>query len=118
MVVAYTSISLTARARCGELRLPRDNPGNVVSIFQVVFDSAESIRLLTELGLVNKDYLGNLHVLSLDASTRNLPISAQPIVVDRTYDFEPQEGFDRVAEEADGGEYRKEDTLRQKYGWF
>ena len=62
----------------------------------VRYDSADAIRFLSELGLLQKDFENNLSVLPLDTAMRNLPLSIQSLV-DRDDETDIVEGYDRDA---------------------
>ena len=84
---------------------------------RIKFDSSEAIRILKELGIMSEDYNSHLHVLSLDAAMRNLPLTAQSLVA-RFEEYDVVEGYDRSIYDEKESEYKEEEKKRRKYGWF
>ena len=84
---------------------------------QVDFDTDESLKLLTEFGLLSGDPESFLHVLPLDTAMRNLPHAPQSIIT-RAKECDIIEGYDQYVYAGTEEDYAKEAEARRKYGWF
>ena len=84
---------------------------------RVVFDSAESVSLLTELGLLSEDFEKQLHVVPLEAALRNLP-HPPPSLTPRTLESDLAEGYDRDISEESEEEYKLDWRKKLKIRWF
>lgn len=84
----------------------------------IQFESIEAVNLLREFGILSEDYETNLHVLPLEAATRNLPQTPQSLT-SRIEESDIVEGYDREPEEEDEKEYRMfEKTYRKYFKWY
>ncbi len=90
----------------------RDKTGCVIE-----FDAGEALKFLREFGILSEDLNGDLFVLPMDSSLRNLPITARSIT-DRIEEYDIVEGYDRDITDEPEEEYKSEETKRKKYGWF
>ena len=84
---------------------------------QVDFDTDESLKLLTEFGLLSGDPESFLHVLPLDTAMRNLPHAPQSIIT-RAKECDIIEGYDQYVYGGTEEDYAREAEARRKYGWF
>ena len=84
---------------------------------KVEFESDEAAKLLREFGILSEDINGDLYVLPMDASLRNLPQAARSIT-DRIEEYDIVEGYDRDILDEQDEEYKSEEKKRKKYGWF
>ena len=84
---------------------------------QIEFESDEAVKLLREFGILSEDINGDLYVLPMDASLRNLPHTSRSIT-DRIEEYDIVEGYDRDILDEQEEEYKSEETKRRKYGWF
>ena len=58
-----------------------------------------------------------MHVLPLDAALKNLPITVQSLVLNRT-EYDLEEGYDKDIIQETDAEYHDEDKKRRSFGWF
>jgi len=83
---------------------------------QVEINSTEAVALLKKFGILT-DYENRLHVLPLHAAMRNLPQLPQSIVA-RAAERDVAEGYDRDAFAETEDQYKREDQLHRRIGWF
>ena len=84
---------------------------------QLDFDSNESSALLKYFGIMSEADDSKMHVLSLDAALRCLPITPQSLIA-RSTEADIREGYDRDEYLETEHEYKEEDRRASQYGWF
>ena len=84
---------------------------------KVEFDSDESVKILTDFGLLSQGEDDQLHVLPLEGAMRNLPQQPQSISA-RSDEYDIVEGYDKDITDESEADYKREAKKRKKFGWF